>query len=126
MLLDLDGRLICRMDDLPGVNADEQHVDKAADGVQSSNRAFPNRGTTSLKHSRGGIRTCNTVLKPRRAVADTQMMNPSMWKLGSKPVAMTMPRTTGTKARYVPIDSRVPRTTKLSTAVNRGVVAPMA
>ena len=43
--------------------------------------------------------TWNTVLNPRRAVAETQTRNPSKWKLGSKPVAMMIPRTTGIKAR---------------------------
>lgn len=70
--------------------------------------------------------TCSTDLNPRSAVARTHMMKPSMLKLGSNPDATTMPRTTGTSARYVDTVSLEPIMTKPSAAVNSGVVAPIA
>ena len=67
-----------------------------------------------------------TLFSALAAVLHTQAMKPNMSKLGSKPEAMTTPRTTGTREQYTRNDSRFDRIRKAKAAVKNGVVELMA
>mmetsp|Transcript_24072 Transcript_24072/g.78377 ORF Transcript_24072/g.78377 Transcript_24072/m.78377 type:complete len:251 (-) Transcript_24072:200-952(-) len=69
---------------------------------------------------------CNTVLSARAPVAEKHAMKPVRLKRGSDPEASTMPTTTGTSVKYVSVVSRCERSSAEKSAVNSGVVAPMA
>mmetsp|Transcript_16340 Transcript_16340/g.42745 ORF Transcript_16340/g.42745 Transcript_16340/m.42745 type:complete len:221 (-) Transcript_16340:4-666(-) len=69
---------------------------------------------------------CTTLLSARPATASIASVNPSTWKLGSPPLAIITPTTTGTRAMYVVMFSRAPWKKYANKAVKKGVVAPIA
>merc|ERR1711907_814906 len=73
-----------------------------------------------------GRTACITDLRPRQKVPPTQARNPKVWKLGSPPVVIMIPTTTGMSEMYVTRDSNLAWISAASMAVKKGVVAPIA